>query len=418
MAPALHNLPPDIILEVVNFLQMPDPISLLLTCSSLYNFANQRSFWILVLETTRRKTPIACPFYADLSQYTLETLKSLVVSCLKLHGPRVNWNQPFPQLAQPMISARLPGLAEIIFHVQGTDILVLHTGGRVCCWDLKLATPFPFPAIEISGRVTGGISPPMEAPGICALPFLTEQAIAPYTTYRYVLTIKHEDGKVIDLGHEFCEVLVPDGPHYESLFLTEDLVGFIVTENGQDNSIITVSAVNCDDCLRDSVSLLKLHRFLATNNELMMSFLFKGHLYVVLEDEAHGEDEDNSTPGIISFTFLTCTLTHAFDDGVSSPLAFDSPCVTEYVRGRLVDDTNLVWMDHAGLNVITVVVYDDIPRLVVVRYHPDMKYTTIHYLNTPDTINLGNLEAVWIDGAAGTVYLADKQDLLFTLRYI
>ncbi|KAF7325283.1 F-box domain-containing protein [Mycena venus] len=376
-----------------------------------------------------------------------------------------------------MTAAHLPGLAEIIFHVQGTDILVLHTGGRVCCWDLKLATLFPFPAIEIGGRVTGGISPPMEAPGICALPFSTEQAVAPYTTYRYVLTIKHEDGKVRDLGHEFCEVLAPDGPHYESLFLTEDLVGFIVTENGQDNSIITVSAVNSDDCLRNSVSLLKLHRF-STNNELMMSFPFKGHLYVVLEDgqsvqiqhisrkslrsghceecgvytseirsyrdfidflpfcfmipstpfygvsavfirvEAHGEDEDNSTPGIISFTFLTCTLTHAFDDGVSSPLAFDSPCVTEYVRGRLVDDTNLVWMDHAGLNVITVVVYDDIPRLVVVRYHPDMKYTTIHYLNTPDTINLGNLEAVWIDGAAGTVYLADKQDLLFTLRYI
>ncbi|KAJ6593268.1 hypothetical protein B0H19DRAFT_1224840 [Mycena capillaripes] len=40
----LYDLPADMILEVVNFLKLPDPISLLLTCSSLYSLSNERSF--------------------------------------------------------------------------------------------------------------------------------------------------------------------------------------------------------------------------------------------------------------------------------------------------------------------------------------------------------------------------------------
>ncbi|KAJ7807800.1 hypothetical protein B0H14DRAFT_1528113 [Mycena olivaceomarginata] len=100
MTPAL-DLPTEIFLEVVHFLELPDTISLIQTCSHFYALSGQRSFWISVLETTRMKSPIACPPYTDLSRFPLETLKSLVFSWKKL---QYNWNQDFPQIVGPVTS--------------------------------------------------------------------------------------------------------------------------------------------------------------------------------------------------------------------------------------------------------------------------------------------------------------------------
>ncbi|KAJ7350724.1 hypothetical protein DFH08DRAFT_806723 [Mycena albidolilacea] len=103
MTPVL-DLPTEIILEVVHFLELPDPISLVQfdqTCSYLYALSDQHSFWISVLETTRMKSLIACPPYTDLSRFPLETLKSLVFSWKKL---QYNWNQDFPQIVGSVTS--------------------------------------------------------------------------------------------------------------------------------------------------------------------------------------------------------------------------------------------------------------------------------------------------------------------------
>ncbi|KAJ7350727.1 hypothetical protein DFH08DRAFT_115953 [Mycena albidolilacea] len=159
MTPAL-DLPTEIILEVVHFLELADTISLIQTCSYLYALSGQRSFWISVLETTRMKSPIACPPHADLSRFPLETLKSLVFSWKKL---QYNWNQDFPQIVGPVTSTCFGTPLEILGSVQGTGILVLAMEDSVLCWDYKLAAPLPFPAIE-TGSV-GSISF-IERPGI------------------------------------------------------------------------------------------------------------------------------------------------------------------------------------------------------------------------------------------------------------
>ncbi|KAJ6593269.1 hypothetical protein B0H19DRAFT_1055880 [Mycena capillaripes] len=469
-----YDLPAEIILEVVNFLELPDPISLLLTCSPFYSLSNQRSFWISVLETTRKKSPIACPLYADLSQHSLEILKDLVFSWLKLQD---NWNQSIPKIIRPVTSTRLQGPAEIIFNVQGTDILVLNMGGSVFCWDAKLGAPFPFPAIETGGRMTG-VSAPTETRGVCAFAFFTGRIVPPYTTHRYVVTIKHEHGKAISFTSEFSEVLTPEGPRWESLFITEDVVGSVVALEAQDICIISLGAISSHSRLLDSTSPVKLHRIASGTTELILCFTYKGHLYNLLEDglsvqiqhisrrslrSGHCEesavynsdivlpigisgnefrpfcfmipttpiygvsavfvrlkwDDEDDASSRISFTFLPTTLTHSSDDDeVASPLAFDAPCVTEFVPGMLLS-LGLVWMDHSGFNV-TVVLQAPAPRLVLVRFHPELetKRTSVHTLDVPDTIDLMNLNAVCVDDTAGAVHLIDRQGLFSTLRYV
>ncbi|KAJ6491645.1 hypothetical protein C8R47DRAFT_1121307 [Mycena vitilis] len=465
----LHNLPSDIILAVVNFMELPDPLSLLLTCSSLYSLSSLRSFWISILETARKKAPIACPLHADLAQYSVESLKLLVVSWLKL---RDNWDRAFPQITQPVASTCLPVLAEIIFNVQGTDILVLNMGGNILCWDAKLAVPFPFAPIDTSGGHITDVSPPSEVRGVCTLALITAQVRPPHIAHKYVVTIRHEEGKLTGYSSERSEVSSPDGPHFQSLFVTQEAVGSIVSMEAESECMVSLGAVNGSSSLiSDSVSTLKLHHTIASNTHLIVCFAYKGHLFNLLEDglsvqiqhisrrslrsghceefalfnceilspsnnlipfcfmipstpfygvgavfvrlEWDDEDESNSR---IAFTFLPTTLTHATDDGISSPLAFDSPCVTEYVPGRLVN-LGLVWMDHSGFNV-AVVVQSDMPRLLAVRYHPKMKRVSVHTLTVPDTVQLNDLHSVCIDDTAGAVHLIDRQGIFSTLRYI
>ncbi|KAJ7350707.1 hypothetical protein DFH08DRAFT_862182 [Mycena albidolilacea] len=468
---SLHGLPTDIILDIVDLLELPDPISLLLTCSSFYALSKERSFWISILETTRKKSAISCPLNADLSQYTLEKLKAMAFSWLSLQE---NWNRPFPQIVQPAAPALLPGPAQIIFTVQGTDILVLTENTSVFTWDARLATPFPFPAIETGGHMTQ-VSGPSEAPGVCSFAISVPQTTDTSISRRYILTIKHAAGKAISIASEFTENPTPPDSHFESLFVAEDMVGLgtIVAMNQKKDCVITLGSGK--NCVPDS-SVLNIHRSVS-GNDLMVSFPYKGHLYILIENGesvqvqhisqrnlCSGRCEESglydseidssyihnvgsaaycymvpSTPfygiaaafvrlqwtdaftRITSFTFLPNTATHASDDGVLSPLAFDSPCVSAYLPGELAN-ISLIWLDHSGFNVVAVIQpYGtglDPLKLVLVRYHPETRSTSSHILTVPDTIDLELVISVCVDDTAGAVYLVDTGGQLWTLRYV
>jgi hypothetical protein len=47
---------------------------------------------------------------------------------------------------------------------------------------------------------------------------------------------------------------------FESLFLTEDMVGRTVVMGSEDDCIVTIGAVSGDNYLADSTSVSKLHR--------------------------------------------------------------------------------------------------------------------------------------------------------------
>jgi hypothetical protein len=73
-------------------------------------------------------------------------------------------------------------------------------------------------------------------------------------------------------------------------------------------------------------------------------------------------------------------------------------------------------MDHSGFNVAMVV--QSPLRLVLLRYHPETRTTSVHTLAVPDTIELNNLSSVCVDDTAGAVHVVDRQGLISTLRYI
>ncbi|KAJ7750044.1 hypothetical protein DFH07DRAFT_775187 [Mycena maculata] len=459
------GLPKDIILEVSNHLTLPDPIHLLLTCSSVYHsLENQRSFWISILTTTRSLSTIACPKHADLAQYSLASLKDLVFSWLKLQD---NWNLPAPRLKHPVTSTSLSVPADIISIVQGTDILLLHPrdSGEVVCWDVKMAAPFPLPSIKTGGRIDG-VSAPSESYGICSIAILTMEETAPHTARRHVITIKHENRKALTFESVSCQVSIPQGSHFASLFVTQDLVGSVSVEELQEHCTISTSNISSCEALEPSINLLKLHRPVSSIHDLMVSFAYEGHLYNLLEDgvsvqiqhisrkslaSGHCEEStfstsDNLSPSkarepfcyilpstpyygvgaafvryiddrsfsTITLTFLPTTPTHV----PSAPLAFNLPCPTQYIPGKLVS-MSLLWMDHSGFNIAVVVDTDHgDPALMLVRYHPETASTSAHQLSVPDAIHLYRLRSVCIDDTAGAVYLVDHLGVFWMLRYV
>jgi hypothetical protein len=128
---------------------------------------------------------------------------------------------------------------------------------------------------------------------------------------------------------------------------------------------------------------------------------------------------DSTHALVAAFYFLPNTLTHASDDGVSPPLAFDSPFVTELVHGELFD-VNTCWLDHSGCNMIAAIQEsaDSFLRLALVRYYPETRSTSTHDLSVPDTINLRDIDSLSFDDTAGAIHLVDNQGMLSTLRYI
>ncbi|KAJ7033368.1 hypothetical protein C8F04DRAFT_1104520 [Mycena alexandri] len=467
MSLLLSDLPTDIIREVTKFLELPDPISLLRTCSALYTLSIQRSFWISVLERTQSKSTISCPQLTDLSQYTLETLKDFAISWLKLQR---NWNRPFPLITQPVTFTRLSEPAEIIFNVPGTDILVLNMSGNVLCWDAKLSVPIPFPAIETGRRVTT-VSAPSETRGECSLAFLTTETTAPFAAHRHVARIKHQSGKAVDFTSFSSKISPPDASYFQSIFITEGAVGTAVVIDDRDTCVVTVGVVDASNNSHpDHESVVKLPRIISSKRDMVLCLTYQGHLYNLVEDgllaqiqhisrnslrsarceqsglycseipSAEGSvpfcfmtpstpfygvsavfirlkwDED-ADEDFVLLTFLPNTLTNAPDDGDSSPLGFDLPCVTQSIPGALVS-MSLVWTDHSGFNVTVVVEASDTPRLVLVRYHPETNGTSVHTLAVPESIDLYNLNTVCVDDTAGAVHMIDKEGVFSTLRYV
>ncbi|KAK7057718.1 F-box domain-containing protein [Favolaschia claudopus] len=456
----LSQLPSDIILEIVTCLDLPDVVSLVLVRFQL--LSTQRSFWISVLETTRRTYPLACSPDADLSRFTLEALKQLASSYQKL---QLNWKRAEPQLVRAMVSNPLPDSepAKFLVNIQGTDVFVLEKGTQVFCWNYKLAQLSPFPPVEV-GYIQ--LLFPTQHPGICSVCVLAQNASSLQTS---VLTITHELGKVTSFTSEVFEAPVLEGD-LRSLFAIEGVVGLIQLVEAQSYS--TISFCSTRDIEPRLYHTLKLPRSMSTSMDLLSDCItYKGHLYSLIEDgysvqiqhvsrkdlvsgycrsageyscdivppplvigtavcsmtsstASYGlcavfvrvERDDEKNMNCTSFTFVPTSLTHSVDDGLSSPLAFDSPCVTHRVDG-ILEDVNIAWLGNNGLAVVT-----DLPtqphKLTLLRYHPVDKSVSQHLLNVPENLDLSILEAICVDEATGSLYLTTQDGLFSTLEYV
>ncbi|KAJ7188950.1 hypothetical protein C8R46DRAFT_32787 [Mycena filopes] len=223
-----------------------------------------------------------------------------------------------------------------------------------------------------------------------------------------------------------------------------------------------VGEIAGSDSCADSTSVIQLpHTLPYQENMMLVSFTYQGHLYHLVEDghsvqiqhisqkslrsgqcEQAGVYSSDiltytnchstfsmipTTPiygvaavfircadGETLITFLPNTLTHAFDDGISSPLAFGAPCVSQMVPGEYIT----MWLDHSGFNAALVVESATAPTLLLVRFRPETNSVSMHTLEVPDSIDLYNPTVVCVDDAAGVVHLVDQVGIFSTLRYV
>ncbi|KAJ7033375.1 hypothetical protein C8F04DRAFT_1396017 [Mycena alexandri] len=365
---------------------------------------------------------------------------------------QANWNRPFPRIVHPVTSTPLPEDTDIICLVPGTDILLLSTAGSVICWNAKLATKFPLPAVEFNHFILE-VSPPWETSGIYSIAFLTGDNVAP-VAHIHIITITHEAGEALILTSVFSEIPVPHVHHLKSVFLGEEMVGTISVGSNQEDCIVSLCpwTATGSNFHPDSTRAFKIPGNFS-NHPAAACFVFEDHLYHLIENgqsvQIHhisrtsllsGKEGEQSTlctsdiPGDfrsswgmvpttllygVSAVFVRSTDTktritfvpNALTHEVSSPLAFDVPCVSLIVEGNC----DLMWLDHSGFNAALVVHKPPAAyNLLLVRYHSDTQSTSLHELKVPEAIDLSNMKELCVDDSAGTIRLVNKEGLFST----
>ncbi|KAF7290119.1 F-box domain-containing protein [Mycena chlorophos] len=480
MALNLLDMPPEILLHLAAFLQVEELLSLLRTCSALHALGNDRSVWISVLDAIRLSFPLPCPPHTDLTRprYTLERLRALALHKLRLDA---RWTHPIitPKPDKPPLVSTFDEVLDIIFSVQGTDILLLNFPEReeVVCWDKQAGTSFRFPPIRTGGRVID-VAAPCDADGVSTVAFLTRPNpnSVPFTRCAHVVKVFHDDQKATGLEHQKIPIDAA-GAHFESIFVSEDIVGWAVADDIDDHLTLTVASRVAGARLSEETSrAVAFHRQL-DEDDMTLCFVYQGHVYNLLENGItaqiqhfsrntvlSGEFEETgiwrcdvpswtttteteelhgpfcfmlpSTPfygvgavfvrwlgvgvedSIVTIGFLPCSLTGLADDGNNSPLSFPSPCVTASTTGRPARAMPLVWMDHGGFNVTIMVEEPDGFKLMLVRYHPwAADPTSVHTLELPTSVDAKLITTVCVDETAGTVHLVDENHVLTTLYY-
>ncbi|KAJ7157785.1 hypothetical protein C8R46DRAFT_1225517 [Mycena filopes] len=436
----LSKLPTDILFELLKVLTLPDAVSLLLTCTDM---SHTPGFWISVLETMRKTSTLACPPHAELSQCNLETLRGLATLWLRL---RKNWNQPSPKIIGSGVVTSVPTYTRPETDSEGTVTQIMAGGARPPT-EFILAVPgtdillLRVPKSEVTG--TSDIS------------------TTGWQTHRHVATVTHEAGKAVGFTTSVSEVV--EKQHIRG-FLTETVVGTVGVANTESELKIT-KLRGATDANVDTITKIKLPAPFDAGKQSSV-FTFKGHLYHLMEEDhslqiRHISREQlnlrsetgfiepsnlyslsvpalkgqarslyiPTTPlygigavlvqwewdGEIDIIFIPTTATNATDDGISSPLVFDANCVTQSVPG-VPGPTRL---DHSGCNLVLLVTFNLVHELVLVRYHPDTKKTSVHKLEAPDSA-LKDLfwGELYLDDSAGVIYILNKRGGIWTLRYV
>ncbi|KAF7289275.1 F-box domain-containing protein [Mycena indigotica] len=468
----LSQLPVEITLEVASKLSLSDALSLLWTCASFYALSGQRSFWIVILTTARDHIPLLCQPYTDFSVYPLDKLRELVYSQLRLEG---NWSRSHPQVKRHLPPVKFGEKVEILSTLQGTGLALLHLpdSRKLICWDTETSGQEPvIPAIPTTGRIVG-VSAPFGLGNVSYVAVLIMQWHEPYTTERHLITIHHKGKIVTAFTNEFTLSRTPNGHYFESLFLTEDLVGTLLVEESDNQCLLSFTGNKEIMSKPQTSAKMDLPQHIFNERDLTVCFAFRGHLYNLIEDGevvqiqhvsrkslSSGRCEEtnlftskisaeevlqpfcfilpsNPLYGIaaafihfhtahpkIQLIFVPATIDISNgDDEEDSPLIFAPDCHIVNIEGRPAD-ISLVWMDHSGCNVIFIVATQLTEaaeglslKLLLVRYRRETQSSTVHRLALPEDFD-GAVAAVSVDETMGAVHLVSAVGTFFTLYYV
>ncbi|KAK2463100.1 hypothetical protein APHAL10511_004755 [Amanita phalloides] len=131
----LLDLPPDILLHLVQYLEVEDALSFLKLSSDLRNLFQvyERVCLIKTLSLTRQSRPIPCAPSEDIAQYDVKTLQRLVQHFTRLNH---NWRSDKPQPIQPIRTLTVDKRLDTVAHIPGTNYVITHSflKSRLSVW--------------------------------------------------------------------------------------------------------------------------------------------------------------------------------------------------------------------------------------------------------------------------------------------
>ncbi|KAJ7188920.1 hypothetical protein C8R46DRAFT_1024139 [Mycena filopes] len=324
------------------------------------------------------------------------------------------------------------GDTEFIVAVAGTDILLLRVADRLVCWDRRIAEPCQLPSLESHGLIVHVSSPlAVAATGEFSVAFLTSNDPHRTATHGHFATITHDAGNAVSFTTIAFEIAVSN-IQLISAFIVEAGVGTekvpvggtVAISDGESELEITLWKQE-EESQMSTLRVKIDDEFSETKGAV--AFTFKDHLYHLIEDDHSVKihhisrrvllSPSRTAPGTLSavstleipgpesapgsrmlpsaplygvaavffrcqdwdknmaqITFVPTTVTDAPEDGASSPLVFDTPCVSHSLQGYC----SPVWLDHSGCNLVLV----SNNQLVLLRYHPDTQSISKHTLSS------------------------------------
>ncbi|KAF9078861.1 hypothetical protein BDP27DRAFT_1356629 [Rhodocollybia butyracea] len=130
----LVDIPMDILLELVLYLDVPDALSLVSSCRQLNVLRAHHSFWHALVQNL--DVPLACPPFSDYAKNP----KELILRTVQRQRALLSSLNPTPVRVQRYLKC---WDIETICHVPGTNLYLTYGSledGMARCWDLTMGT--------------------------------------------------------------------------------------------------------------------------------------------------------------------------------------------------------------------------------------------------------------------------------------
>ncbi|TFK44936.1 hypothetical protein BDQ12DRAFT_42575 [Crucibulum laeve] len=466
----LSHLPGDVLFDILKYCDLKDILSFSLVCSIFHGFSQKRALWITALERTRSfQQPIARPFHDDLTKYTFNELKRVVLHTLRLQR---NWELPLPKILGNIKTFMLPGKLDTVFQIPGTELYLMHSTamGNIVCWDVGLEKPVSA-VVDIGGMITDRFLVQTEYGRASTAAVVSGHDLL--MCHLIIISVEYGSGNVdiqVTFRRECFSQLL-----YLSVFSNEDIVGVVRCDLTLDVPRIEIVAFN--QFLEDRMAVVQTDiEFRQLQQEVAVSFLDNdmtihtsdsaSHLlyacskdllpycwntdlqiqrvlncsqsYEALETTQSLEDEDasslqqeailgaNPIYGVRAISVLSeirdkpsvyIRFWTAGTVGNISPRNAGDHIVK--VSGRLQDWPGWLafLLSHSGTIVLLAMKEEERSFLQLVRYDPLISTSSIHRLDIPDTIDLSIVYGLSLDDHLGVVTVVDRRGCLFAIPY-
>ncbi|KDQ51569.1 hypothetical protein JAAARDRAFT_73549 [Jaapia argillacea MUCL 33604] len=471
MPSCLLELPCDVVLAILKFIEFDDILSLLATCTALRSLSDSRVLWLDVLQQmkTDESQPLPCFEHQDLSLLELQSLQKIAMHKRRLER---NWHTESPRVRGSIQAYSFDQHLEVLWVIPGSTLVLLHhfTQSMLVLWDFAESEALDMLPV---GRTVYRfrISPKPGQQRMVLLASDSEYSGDGLATDFRVVDINYlPEGRRPFIHHRMHVPLYPSNAYP---FVDGDEFGF-VSDNYDETFDVKIFHLGTQTCYHFQVAVGPI-----IAGFHLRSFLYDGDFYLSIDDEegfrvhhfpfplysaskVHQTTIVNDVPFIL-YSKTRVSESSTLDSGVpisrltaiSSDYDGDplhphtslhfwpvsaistpgTPSLQFYpgfettlhgqICGSLTPDEGhlLLFRAASGRHALFLrwmgmdVVESDRYRLTLVHYHRDASALKLRDLPLPHFIPLAEVNSIALDDRRGVVILADSLGTLYTISY-